>query len=232
MRHERLPQRGFGHPGAKPGIGWQRIPWLMLATTLPLVLLTLLLAACGGAATPTPPPAPSGSYTSTVYHFALTYPSGWKTSDCLYWDQQTYQCDSSPPVSGPRMGLLAVALAKPDASANANGLVSNLTIAVLDLRNPQSIGRDLLQTIMTRSSNKAYHGVPLAGHTAYTTGPIQQPIYTLTPQPTPGSRQSETHTDYYLLINSFEYHLSTDVLAGDQADDAIKSMLASFSLTA
>jgi hypothetical protein len=53
---------------------------------------------------------------------------------------------------------------------------------------------------------------------------VQQDIY--------GSQQKATHTDYYLLTTSFEYHISTDVLAGDNADDAVKSMLASFTLAA
>jgi hypothetical protein len=118
---------------------------------------------------------------------------------------------------------LTVIVTRSGATQANSSLVSNLTIAILDLHNPRAVNKDLLKIITTRATNPAYHAVPLAGHTAYATQPVQQPIL--------DSQQVETHTDYYLLANSLEYHLSTDVLAGDQADDAIKGMLASFTLT-
>jgi hypothetical protein len=176
-------------------------------------MFSVLLAACG-ATTPSSAPQPlGGSYTNGAFHFSVTYPTGWQANE---WP------DATPAPSAPTP--LTVIITRSGATQGNSSLVSNLTIAILDLRNPKALNPDLLKAVNTRATNHAYHAVTLAGHTAYATQPVQQPIY--------GSQQIETHTDYYLLANSFEYHLSTDVLAGDQADDAIKSMLASFTLTA
>jgi hypothetical protein len=190
-------------------------PTLMLAlASLLSLLLSILLAACG-ANSQAPRQFPGSVYVSGDYHFSLMFPNGWKVNE---WR------DPTPPAgaSGAPMPLTVIVTRASATQANSS-LVSNLTIAILDLHNPRAVNKDLLKVITTRATNPTYHAVPLAGHTAYATQPVQQPIL--------DSHQIETHTDYYLLANSLEYHLSTDVLGGDQADDAIKGMLASFTLT-
>jgi hypothetical protein len=155
-------------------------------------------------------------YASGDYHFSVSFPEGWKANE---WR------DPTPPAgtSGAPIPLTVIVTRTGSTQAN-NSLVSNLSIAILDLRTPSAVNPDLLKVVTTRASNPAYHAVTLAGRTAYATQPVQQDIY--------GSQQKATHIDYYLLTTSFEYHISTDVLAGDDADDAIKGMLASFTLTA
>lgn len=175
-------------------------------------MLSLLLAACGANQPASPPQPLGGSYTNAQFHFSLTYPAGWQANELP---------NPSPTAAAPTP--LTVIVTRSGAAQANNGLVSNLTIAILDLHHPESLNSDLLKAVTTRATNPAYHAVTLAGHTAYATQPVQQAIY--------GTQQMETHSDYYLQTNGYEYHLSTDVLAGDGADDAIKSMLASFTLT-
>ena len=185
------------------------LPLLMLALA---ALLSLLLAACG---TPSQQQFLGTEYSNGPYHFSVTFPDGWKFTPLP---------DPTPPAgaSGGPASFTVIYTHATATQANSS-LVSNLTITILDLHNPRAVNKDLLKVINSRATDPAYHAVQLAGHTAYATQPVQQPIL--------DSQQMETHTDYYLLANSFEYHLSTDVLAGDQADDAIKGMLASFTLT-
>lgn len=177
-----------------------------------LALIALLLPACGTSA-PKPEQHLGGLYVNAAFQFSLTYPDGWKVNEF-------------PSPTAPARGApipLTVVVTRSGSVQETSPLVSNLSIAILDLRNPKAVNADLLKTVMSRSTNSAYHAVPLAGRTAYATQPQQQTIY--------GTPKVETHTDYYLLTKSFEYHLSTDALAGDQADDALKEMLASFALT-
>jgi hypothetical protein len=116
-----------------------------------------------------------------------------------------------------------VEITRSSTSQAISSIVSNLTIAVLDLRDPQLVDKDLLKAVTTRSANPAYHAVKLAGLTAYATAPLQQTF--------PNGGQTITHVDYYLLVNNIEYHISTDAVSGDKADDDLASMLASFTLT-
>ncbi len=191
----------------------ERLPRCALVLAL-VALLSVLLAACG-ATSQAPQQFPGKGYSNGTYHFSLTFPDGWYANELP---------NPTPLVgaSGAPAPFTVIFTHSGATQANSS-LVSNLTIAILDLHNPRAINKDLYKVITTRATNPAYHAVPLAGHTAYATQPVQQPIL--------DSQQIETHTDYYLLANSLEYHLSTDVLAGDRADDAIKGMLASFTLT-
>jgi hypothetical protein len=174
-----------------------------------LGLLALLVSACG--ATTTPPPALAGGvYSKPAFHFSLTYPSGWSVNE---------EDDASSSIFP-----LTVIVTRSSAAATDGTLTSNLSIAILDLHNPQAVDKDLLKTVTSRATDTAYHAVTLAGHTAYATDPLQQAIY--------GSNQTATHTDYYLQANELEYHISTDVIAGDNADQAIHDMLASLMITA
>lgn len=192
----------------------RRVPhsFVVLALALMALASVVLLAACG---TPSAQHYASGVYANAAYHFSLTYPDGWNVN--------VMPSPTAEAGGGGAPIPLTVVVTRSGSLQEASPLVSNLTIAILDLRNPQAVNADLLHTVKSRSTSSAYHAVPLAGHTAYATQPQQQTIY--------GTQQTETHTDYYLLTQSFEYHVSTDVLAGDQADQAIAGMLASFTLT-
>jgi hypothetical protein len=116
-----------------------------------------------------------------------------------------------------------VTITRSSTSQVISSIVSNFTVALLDLRNPQLVNKDLLKAATTRSANPAYHAVKIAGLTAYATAPVQQTL--------PNGGQVITHVDYYLLVNNIEYHISTDAVSGEKADADIASMLASFTLT-
>lgn len=178
---------------------------------LALVALPLLLGACG-ATTAQPPALLGGSYTNAQFRFSVTYPSDWQVNESR---------DSSTTST---IFPLSVSITRAGATQANSSLVSNLTISILDLHNPKALDPNLLKMVTGRATNPTYHAVQLAGRTAYATQPLRQPIL--------GSQQMATHTDYYLQANSLEYHLSTDVLSGDNADDAVKGMLAGFALTA
>lgn len=189
-----------------------RLPYPLLA--LAALLPVLLLAACG-ASTPAQAPLPGASYTNAEFQFSLTYPTGWKLNAL-----------PTPTEPAGTSGIpipLTVVVSRAGSTQQSSPVVSNLTIAILDLRNPKTINPALLKVVTTRATNSAYHAVQLSGHTAYATQPQQQTIL--------GTQQADTHTDYYLDTSSFEYHLSTDVLSGDSTDSAVASMLASFTLT-
>jgi hypothetical protein len=196
--------------------GSRRRRTLLTYLHLPLLtaLLPMLLIAFGACA-PAPPQKPGGTYTSSSeFHFSVSYPAGWEASAMAATAGAASQSSAPTP--------LTVVISRSSSAQETSPLVSNLTIAILDLRNPKAINPALLNVVTTRATNSAYHTVQLAGHTAYATQPQQQMVY--------GTQQVGTHTDYYLDTTSFEYHLSTDVLSGDSADSAIASMLASFTL--
>jgi hypothetical protein len=180
-----------------------------------IVAALFLLAGCG-ASTAAPPQFSGGSYVSpTQYHFKISFPNGW----------QSYVIVDPTVTAGAANTVfpLTVAITRSSASQAPSSIVSNLTIAVLDLRNPQLVDKDLLKAVTTRSANPAYHPVKIAGLTAYATAPLQQTF--------PNGGQVITHVDYYLLVNNIEYHISTDAVSGDQADADLASMLASFTIT-
>jgi hypothetical protein len=156
-----------------------------------------------------------GTYESPPqYHFKIAYPNGWKANIVT---------DSTETATANPVFPLTLAITRSSASQAISSIVSNLTVAVLDLRDPQLVDKDLLKTVTTRSANPAYHAVTIAGLTAYATAPVQQTL--------PNGGQTITHVDYYLLVNEIEYHISTDAVSGDRADNDLTSMLASFTLT-
>jgi hypothetical protein len=173
-----------------------------------LTLMTLAVTGCG-ATTSGLPQLPGNTYTSAAYHFSVTYPSGWLVNE------EDDQASAIFP--------LTIIVTRSGTTATDGSLVSNLTIAILDLRNTQALDKDLLKTVTSRATDSTYHAIRLAGHTAYATDPVQQAIY--------GTSQSATHTDYYVEANQFEYHISTDVIADDNADAAIQGMLSSLTIT-
>jgi hypothetical protein len=179
-----------------------------------MAALALALAACGASGAPAPQFS-GGTYQSpSQYHFKLAYPSGWKVNPIT---DPTSATTTNP------VFPLTVTITRSSTSQAISSIVSNFTVALLDLRNPQLVNKDLLKAATTRSANPAYHAVKIAGLTAYATAPVQQTL--------PNGGQVITHEDYYLLVNNIEYHISTDSVSGDQADADLASMLASFALT-
>jgi hypothetical protein len=184
--------------------------WAVIAITLAWALL--VLASCGASSEP-PPQFSGGTYESPPqYHFKVSFPDGWKTNIVA---DSTATTNAAFP--------LTVVISRSSTSQAISSIVTNLTIAVLDLRNTQLVDKDLLKTVTTRSANPAYHAVTVAGLTAYASAPLQQTL--------PNGGQTITHVDYYLLVNNIEYHISTDAVSGDKADGDLASMLASFTLT-
>jgi hypothetical protein len=181
---------------------------------LPMLAVALLaLAGCGASSAP-PPQFSGGIYESPPqYHFKVSFPNGWKANVIA---------DPTATATNPVFPL-TVTITRSSTSQATSSIVSNLTVALLDLRDPQLVDKNLLKAATTRSANPAYHAVKIAGLTAYATPPVQQPL--------PNGGQTITHVDYFLLVNNIEYHLSTDAVSGDKADDDLASMLASFTLT-
>jgi hypothetical protein len=180
-----------------------------------LIVAALLLFAGCGVSSAAPPQFSGGSYVSpSDFHFKVTYPTGWKS----YVLTDPTAAGAANPVFP-----LTVTITRSSASQATSSIVSNLTVAVMDLRNPQLVNKDLLKAVTTRSANPAYHAVKLTGLTAYATLPLRQTL--------PNGGQVITHVDYYLLVNNIEYHISTDAVSGDQADADLASILASFTLT-
>jgi hypothetical protein len=182
---------------------------------LPLLTAMLLIFSGCGASSAAPPQFSAGTYASPPqYHFKVSFPNGWKANTIT---------DATATTAANPVFPLTVTITRSSTSQATSSIVSNLTVALLDLRNPQLVDKALLKTATTRSANPAYHPVKIAGLTAYATAPVQQTL--------PNGGQVITHVDYYLLVNNIEYHISTDAVSGDQVDADLASMLASFSLT-
>jgi hypothetical protein len=180
-----------------------------------MVMWTLGVLTSCGVSSAAPPQFSGGTYQSPPqYHFTVSYPSGWKPN--IVADS------TATPVANPVFPL-TVEITRSSTSQAISSIVSNLTVAVLDMRDPKLVDKALLKAVTTRSANPAYHAVKLAGFTAYATTPLQQAL--------PNGGQTITHVDYYLLVNNIEYHISTDAVSGDKADDDLARMLASFTLT-
>jgi hypothetical protein len=195
-------------------IYWARSSARWIGTVSFVAALAFALASCGASSAPAPP-FNGGTYQSPPqYHFKVAFPSGWKVNPIA---DPTATTTTNP------VFPLTVTITRSSTSQVISSIVSNFTVALLDLRNPQLVNKDLLKAATTRSANPAYHAVKIAGLTAYATAPVQQTL--------PNGGQVITHVDYYLLVNNIEYHISTDAVSGEKADADIASMLASFTLT-
>lgn len=178
----------------------------VLLAALPPLLALLALASCG-TSTPAVPAAAGGTYTSRQYHFSVTYPAGW---------QATVSQQTSAIVP------LTVVITRVHANAAEGAAVSTFTVTVFDAHNPA-----IASSVKALASDKTLSRVTLAGLSAYRGTAIQQPAQ--------GSGQGnsqvdDTHTDYYVPTATYEYQLSTDAIAGDHAEAAFQTMLASFAV--
>ena len=177
----------------------------------PAVLWLAISAACalaGCAATSAPPNLPSGKYSSDAYHFRFSYPSGWHVT--------VFQSGSSTiPLS-----LQITHTATFQASGS---LVSTLTVTVFNAHDPNEAKSITALEQEVKSAHSPLQAINLSGHTAYMDAP--------TARQSPGNQPVVTHTDYYLLTPTYEYQLTTDAVAGDNADAALHGMVMSFTLT-
>src|SRR5215470_6444133 len=136
-------------------IRWARSAGIATCALSIIVVALLVLAGCGVSSSPAPE-FNGGTYESpSQYHFKVSYPNGWKAN---------VVADPSNTTTNPVFPL-TVEITRSSTSQAISSIVSNLTVAVLDLRNPQLVDKDLLKTVTTRSANPAYHAVKLAGLT-------------------------------------------------------------------
>jgi hypothetical protein len=171
--------------------------------------LLCVLAACG-TSNPAPPKPAGGVYNSADFHFTVTYPDGWQPNEIR---------GASLTATIP----LAVVITR-TGSDQTSSLLSTFTVTVLNAKDP-TIAKTL-QGLRAQATGKTptLRTITLAGQLAWAAQPITQQL--------PSSQLSATHTDYYLLRGNYEYQLSTDSVAGDDADAALQAMLASFVFTA
>lgn len=203
-------------------VHWRR--WTLFAPLL--LLLSILVAACGGPSAPNPP---ARSCVSSPYHFQLNYPDGWKAQvvvvkvDPAASPLTCVQAGSADVTPGGSAAIpLTVILTHTNGKQVASH-VSTLTIEVISLSDLQTIDPNSAKKARELAQDKTLHALQLAGTTAYKSDPVDQPVT--------GADVSITHTDYYLVRGTFEYQLSTDSVSDDDAQSALQSMLQSFAFT-
>jgi hypothetical protein len=170
--------------------------------------LVCVLAACG-TSNPAPPKPAGGVYSNADFHFTVTYPDGWQPNE----------------IRGAALTAtipLTLVITR-TGSDQTSSLLSTFTVTVLYAKNPTIA--QVIQGMRVQAARKpsTLRTISLAGQPAWAALPIQQQL--------PDSQLSATHTDYYLLHGDYEFQLSTDSVAGDDADAALQAMLASFAFT-
>lgn len=184
---------------------WRR-PLLASAALIPL----LGLVSCGAQASLSLPAAPGGTYTSTQYHFSITYPAGWLA---------TVPPEPSPMPGSSATIPLTLVITRSSGTQSAADLLSNVTLAVVDASNP-----GIAASIATLEKDPKEQHITLAGLPAYADAASTQPVL--------NSNVSDTHAAYYVVANGFEYEITTDALSSDgNAASAIAQMLHSFTVT-
>jgi hypothetical protein len=166
------------------------------------LICALMLAACGES-------LPGGTYTSSAYHFRVSFPAGWQAT-AASGDAATIP--------------LVVTFTRSSAHTSGAPMVSTLTVTVLNLSDRYLFGAAAKLAHDPRLQRTTLSGLP-----AYASPPDQQAIPGAMGTP---SALTDTHTDYYLVHGGYEYQLSTDAVSGDNADADLQSMLQSFALTA
>jgi hypothetical protein len=177
--------------------------------TCAVEILCLLLVACGPA-TVSVPKLPGGVYTSTTFHFTITYPAGWQPNALS-------NSAANAPIP------LTVVITRSGSNQTDTSLLSTFTVTVLNAHDPAIASTIRSQQAQASGADPTLLTVTLAGQTAYATKPLQQQL--------PASQRTTTHTNYYILRGAYEYQLSTDAVSGDNADGDLHSMLQSFAFT-
>jgi hypothetical protein len=190
------------------------------------------LAACSNAGNGQARPLPGGTYSSTAYHFSVTYPSGWALSanGCTGGTGGGTTCDQLLGTATVGAGQAAAAVPLQititragQASAVSPG-GSSFAVAVLDLRDP-----NVAKAAARLAADPALHKATLANLPAYASAPM--PLSLPGANGTPSAR-TDTHTDYYVVHSDYEYQITVDAVSGDGAEGALQQMLSSFALTA
>lgn len=171
------------------------------------VLVSLALAACR--ATTTQSTLPGGTYRNDTFHFSVSYQTGWQVNVA--------------PASTASQGIpLHVVITRTTSLQSNSSLVSNCSITVLNTQN--SDVALLLKPLKDRIQRKdtRLRAVSLGGQPGFQEEPVRQDI--------PGTQLSDTHTNYYLLLGTYVYEINTDAISSDNADAALQSMVASFTI--
>lgn len=206
--------------------GWTAQPRRTMVLPLFLLLVGALMAACGGPSAPNPP---ASTCVSSQYHFQLNYPQGWQAQVVVVKANQSASpltCVKAGSADITPGGSAAIPLTVILTHTNGKQIashVSTFTIEVIDLTALQQIDANSAKAARQLNKDKSLHTLQLAGITAYKDDPVDQPVT--------GADVSITHTDYYLVRDSFEYQLSTDAVSDDGAQDALQTMLQSFAFT-
>jgi hypothetical protein len=172
------------------------------------LLVTLLVAACGRT-TPALPQVQGGTYTSSAYHFSITYPDGWRANEL-------------PGATSSAAIPLTVTITRTGDNQAQSAVVSAFTITVLNARNTAVVASYAALAAQAAKNKDTLTHTTIAGQPAVE---VQSP-----PQQVLGSTTQATHTDYYVMREDYEYQLSTDAVDGDGAEPALQAMLQSFTL--
>lgn len=202
---------------------WWSMRWRH-AMLFPLLLIVgVMMAACGGPSAPNPP---ASTCVSGQYHFQMNYPQGWQAQvvvvkvDPASSPLSCVQAGSANITPGGSAAIpLTVILTHTNGKQVASH-VSTFTIAVVNLTELQKVDPNSAKQARALDKDKSLHALQLAGTTAYKSDPVDQPVT--------GAEVSITHTDYYIVRDTFEYQISTDSVSDDGAQGALQDMLQSF----
>ena len=173
------------------------------AVLTPMLVLALLSAVVAlTSCNPAPPTFHAGTYTSSIYHFSVQYPRGWHVN---------VSPESSKTIP------LAIIITQSGGTPAGNS-VSTFSVTVFNANADY-----IAASIAKLPKDPTLHSTIIGGHNAYASQPQAQQV--------PGGTETDTHTDYYVVVGSWEYQLSTDAISGAKAENALQQMLASFTIT-
>jgi hypothetical protein len=181
--------------GVRWGVCRPRHRWIG-AWCATLLAIMLALAACG-TTTSAPPPQAAGTYSNSTYHFRLTYPAGWKLTTLP---------------NGSSAIPLSLEITHSASASTEGAFLSTLTLSVIDTSNPAEATPVAQLQHEIAATPSPLTALTISGHTAYRDAPTQQK--------SPDGSLTVTHTDYYLLVNRYEYAIATDSVSSDSGAEA------------